>query len=101
MTNEKVIKTLSGAYDLLLQCHVRFEFMSDFKEALQMARGALEKQTPKKPKIKNTQYVTGDFSYTFNCPVCDGFVGDEYDEEDCVYKYCFECGQAIDWSEVW
>lgn len=60
---------------------------------------ALEKQIPKEPKCESTPTFAGDYSIAFSCPVCGGFVGDEYDEEDKVYKFCYECGQAIDWGE--
>lgn len=51
---------------------------------------ALEKQIPKKP-IEDTVNLT-DFK-TFHCPICKWMVGRPQ-------KYCDDCGQALDWSEV-
>lgn len=57
-------------------------------EAYGMAVLALEKQIPKKP----TPY----FSDEYKCPICDSLVN-----LASGYKqpFCYECGQAIDWSE--
>ena len=56
-------------------------------EALEKAVEVLEKQIPK--KVKNNGHNI------FFCPVCRGSVWQIRDES----KFCFRCGQAIDWSE--
>ena len=49
--------------------------------------------TPKKPNYKG--YCHGEFVYnTWVCPNC----GKDYEVNLNHYKYCPECGQAIDWS---
>ena len=68
-------------------------------EALNMAIEALEKQIPKKPKEKEeNQYST-----FYDCPCCGGYLVSKIDGELCCgqeYKYCYHCGQAIDWSDA-
>lgn len=63
------------------------------KNALKMAIKALEKQIPKKPKMRHTKDFDG-----YNdgwCPCCGKYVQElEYDK-----KYCQECGQKLDWGE--
>ena len=63
----------------------------------------VEKATPKKPKeqlIDNyCKGIPGDppnenEPYYF-CPSCNEWVGDD----GFKYKYCQNCGQALDWSE--
>ena len=49
---------------------------------------ALNKQMPKKPKLKGEYYI---------CPVCG--VYQEY-LTDGKPPYCVNCGQALDWQEV-
>lgn len=68
------------------QCGKETTQMSAFEEAIK----ALEKQIQKKP--------IDDEIYRY-CPVCSREVGfiDILAEEK--LKYCYECGQAIDWSE--
>ena len=61
---------------------------------------ALEKQIPKKPtphivkverlKIGNARWGKG--TTVYKCPCCNNFISRLYD-------YCFNCGQAIDWSD--
>lgn len=67
------------------------------REAYNMAISALEKQTPKKPKIIDHWRL---------CPDCYEKYGFSYDylvgmkqrgHED--VSYCLGCGQAIDWEE--
>lgn len=56
-------------------------------EVLKKALGLFEKQTPRKVirSIYNVRF----------CPICQGSVWQNRDES----KYCFRCGQALDWSE--
>ena len=59
-------------------------------EALNMAISALEKQIPKKP-ISLGEDIDRDVG---QCPNCKEII-DTYED----YKYCSDCGQAIDWSD--
>lgn len=51
---------------------------------------ALEKQVPKKPLNKTSEF-SGDYGY---CPCCNKILCD-FDN----YNYCDKCGQKLDWSE--
>lgn len=58
-----------------------------------MAIDAINKQIPKKPKIKRFFGII-----IMTCPVCGKrviFVG-----KKAIDKYCDECGQKLDWSEL-
>lgn len=54
--------------------------------ALQIAIEAIEKQIPKKPDLDGGVY----------CPCCLREFKSHYDET----RYCPNCGQALDWSDV-
>lgn len=63
---------------------------------------ALEKQIHKKPITETVNRgisVSGEYDIDFNylCPNCKTVVGD-YETNDFFYKFCPECGQALDWS---
>ena len=57
-----------------------------------LAVDALKKQIPQKVINKGHLYA-----YACFCPVCNSIVSTapSYDEA----KYCYKCGQALDWSE--
>lgn len=54
-----------------------------------MVREALEKQIPMKPILV---HETDCSVRHYLCPVCDEWVSEGA-------NYCYECGQAIDWSD--
>jgi hypothetical protein len=62
-------------------------------ETVTMARKALEKQIPKKPKEVEKKYWND-----YVCPNCEKLLGNSIE----VYqeKCCHYCGQALNWSEV-
>lgn len=64
---------------------------------INMAMESIEKQTPKKPNWEGDGYAPdGTFAYdTWICPNCGTNYGGDYDS----YKYCPNCGQAIDWRK--
>ena len=73
-----------------------------FYDAIVKAIFALSKRISKKPdtETKNRGIdVSGEYDIDSNyiCPSCKSVVGD-YELEDIWYKYCPECGQALDWS---
>lgn len=73
-------------------------------EALNMVENAVEKQIPKKPITETVNRgisVSGEYDIDFNylCPNCKTVVGD-YETDDVFYKFCLECGQALDQSEI-
>ena len=61
--------------------------LRDYKEAVDLAMQALEKQIPK-PVVQSTDGCT-------RCPVCGGYVGIDMEE-----MYCSACGQALDWEDL-
>lgn len=77
MTEKVAIKILQEEHDYA-------QLLSYVNEALQMARNALEKQIPKKPK--GTCWL--------RCPSCDKML-DVWVRKN----YCGGCGQKIDWSD--
>lgn len=64
-----------------------------------LIKEALEKQIPKKPKkIEENQYST-----FYDCPCCGGYLVSKIDGElygGQEYKYCYRCGQALDWGDM-
>lgn len=72
-------------------------------EALNMIENAVEKQISKKPITETVNRgisISGEYDIDFNylCPNCNTVVGD-YETDDVFYKFCPDCGQALDWSE--
>lgn len=69
-----------------------FEIDGITYEALDTVEELVEKATPKKPNdliYHNDGYIK---FFAGKCPNCETVVNDDY-------SFCFECGQAIDWSE--
>lgn len=56
----------------------------------------VDRATPKKPKITMIDKEYG--SYQCDCPICGRFLSVNCKWDDT--KFCPECGQAIDWSNV-
>ena len=63
----------------------------EYKEALEMAVKALEKQIPKKI-IYTTRCGYCENVTVYRCPACKTDVTGSS-------LYCWKCGQALDWSE--
>lgn len=90
MTNEEAINTIEHG------CIYRDKRGG---EALEIAVIALKKQIPKKPKKKEENQ----YSAFYDCPCCGGYLVSKIDGELCggqEYKYCYRCGQALDWSDI-
>lgn len=66
-------------------------------EEMNIAIKALEKQIPKEPDLIGDGYDdNGNLVYdTWICPCCETQYELYYDD----YKFCPECGQALDWSD--
>ncbi len=62
-----------------------------FKEAVEVAKQALEKQMPKKPANKSLEF-DGEYGY---CPCCNRILADHSN-----FRRCPDCGQALDWSDT-
>ena len=89
MNNEEAIKEIEYALEKL-KTHVAWEVDM---EALKVAKKALEKQIPQQVKKVRHETILG-YAETYFCPKCGGSVWKNTDE----CKYCFRCGQAIDWE---
>ena len=74
-------------------CGKKIEFTEEEKyEAYSMAIQALEKQIPKKPVKSEKQVVR--YANTYYCPICNlGITGTN------IAKWCYHCGQKLDWSD--
>lgn len=68
------------------------EYHSNLNEVFDMAIEALEKQMPKK-------VIFEDDGDSLLCPNCGLELMGSITEPDHDPYYCFECGQALDWSE--
>ena len=81
-----------------IEVHSRKEkhFAVKITEALKMAIEALEKRIPKKGAYKYVSSYTDDPPVMI-CPCCQN---SHPSEASILYKYCFYCGQALDWSDI-
>ncbi len=85
MTPKEAIKILKIA-----KTEVEWNYPLDYAVAIATAIEALEKQIPKKP-ISLGEDIDRDVG---QCPNCKDII-DTYED----YKYCSDCGQAIDWRD--
>ena len=85
MTPEEAITILKIA-----KAEVEWNYPLDYAIARDTAIEALEKQIPKKP-ISLGEDIDRDVG---QCPNCKEII-DTYED----YKYCSDCGQAIDWRD--
>ena len=75
--------------------------MANFFEGLHIANNALEKQIPKKP-IKKTEFSSYEY-VSYRCPICNQHFLSKVEGEFVAGtkpKYCYNCGQALDWSDT-
>lgn len=69
----------------------------EYREVLQMAVDAIDKQVPMQPRYEGDGYCDGELVYDMAyCPKCDHDF--EYNINDWGSKFCPDCGQALDWS---
>lgn len=86
----ETLSELSGEYDKAdevgFAIDIAIKTMKQFDDRL----------IPKKPFYQGDDYSGDEVVYgTWVCPCCGKVYELDYDD----YKYCPECGQAIDWSE--
>ncbi|WP_434310182.1 hypothetical protein [Hominifimenecus sp. rT4P-3] len=84
---------IGGAVDALKEIQ-QYRAVGTIEEC----REAVERQKPKTPNIWGDGYDDeGNMSYdTYDCPNC----GKSYETDYHDYKFCPECGQAIDRSNL-
>lgn len=91
MTEHEAIKELKQNIEMTFGSNIS-------NEASKLAIKALEKQNPKTPNTYGDGYDNeGNMIYdVYECPCCGKNYEIDYDD----YKYCPECGQAIDRSNL-
>ncbi len=83
MTTERAIEILNPEH------REHYESIEIVEEACRIGMAALEKQIPKKPM--HIERIT--FNDVYECPCCKKrFTGTS------IAKYCYRCGQALDWA---
>lgn len=93
MTPEEAINNIEEILNSVLNYDesIDYELTSCDFDWLEIAKAAVEKQMPKKPKEFEIYDECTDYSYpTALCPKCNCEVDT---------NFCYNCGQAIDWSE--
>ena len=71
----------------------KFNELLELNKIVSEAFDAREKRIPKMPDYEGDGYSDGELVYdTWICPNCGTYYEVDYDD----YKYCPECGQAID-----
>ena len=86
MTPQEAIETMKIAI-----AEAEWNYPMDYAVAFENAISALEKQTPKKPRVNDDSW--------FCCRNC----GETFSLANTVHrknKYCGNCGQALDWSDT-
>lgn len=74
---------------------LEYELTSDDVDWLEKAKEAVEKQIPKKPFLYSFSESHDTYTY-FKCPnLCD-----TYREVKNNMRFCPQCGQALDWSDI-
>lgn len=87
MTESEAIEAIQ--FDLKIGGEIHSQVLCN---AVDVAIQALEKQIPKKP-IKSEEQVVR-YVNTYYCPVCRlGITGTN------IAKWCYHCGQRLDWSD--
>lgn len=93
---EKIYKHAIKKFSCLQEIDIKaYEELMSYRQigTLYEVREAVEKQKSKKP-IEDRHHGIR-YTEVYRCPSCNGsFSGRGF------AKYCFHCGQAIDWSEV-
>lgn len=84
MNNEEAIELLSNV-----------NLQSPLAEALKLAVKSLKKQMPKKAQCDEVFHKT--FYYT--CPTCGNALLTKMMNERQNTRFCWDCGQALDWEE--
>lgn len=93
MTESRAIKFIKERVDFIEDY---YEEMSDYKDALEMAINALEKQIAKKVKIEQWIYTKCDCGFEFSKHHGDGYYSIPIENKT---KYCPNCGQKLDFGE--
>ena len=92
---EAEIDRMANHYDV----DVVYSNVDKIEELLELNKivcEAIEKQLPKYPDYEADGYSDGELVYdTWICPNCGMHYEVDYDN----YKYCPDCGQALNWED--
>lgn len=95
MTREKEIEAISYITHQLKYGYI--DLGAHDEDELEVVEQAINKQIPHKPDLEGDGYWDGELVYdTGYCPNCH----QDYEIEYHTPKYCENCGQALDWSEL-
>lgn len=107
MTNQEAIRLLHP--DTTEEAMAEIEYYGGFKghektiralnEASLLACEALEKQVPKKPTDSGLRSGIFKITKCYSCPRCGNVCLRRKANERQDNNYCWDCGQAIDWSK--
>lgn len=86
MTNQEALKLLND-----MEFAEKYQGKQEYADMLLLCKKSLEKQIPKKAKKSDREIR---YCEVFECPSC----GFEFSGR--VAKYCYRCGQKLDYSEV-
>lgn len=78
-----------------IETDVIYKITGNEREAINIAKEAIEKQVPKKHHHTRIVKLAIDFRESV-CPFCLGVIATKDKEYP---KYCTWCGQALDWGE--
>lgn len=68
------------------------EFHVEALKVCEVVKRALEKQIPKRVIMKGFRPCEEICSVSYLCPVCKKHIN--------IDKYCYHCGQALDWGDT-
>lgn len=88
MTNEEAIEILQEERDYA-------QFPKYVRKSIEIATSAIKKQIPQTPNLSNFGLCR---IKAYNCPVCGK--GCLVRTDSYCPKYCSNCGQALDWSDI-
>ena len=86
-----IVKNSCPSHMSCKQCHMNKICNNLVKPHIDRLQELVERATPKKPiksEEQDIRYVT-----KYECPNCHQYFTGK------ISKYCYHCGQALDWSE--
>lgn len=102
MTTKEAIANIEEVLNSTLNYDdtLNYQLTTDDCDWLEIAKSALEKQTPKKPII-NKENINNVNYKVYMCPCCKKQIIKKIDRDIFVGKipyYCDDCGQALGWE---
>lgn len=85
MTSKEALENIKDNYPLVHPTNYKL-----IKESYDTLEKLVERDTPKKPIKRKGNYTE---KHYYDCPKCEF-------EKSFFGKFCSECGQRLDWSEL-